>query len=545
MIRSVFILFPVLLLFSCKQEKSSETTASVVDSVIVQDEIILLNNIEVDSITSRTTSSKDILAEVDSFYSRRNYSAAWVNGSGLNVQAFSFLDMLANSISEGVFIDGLSDNAIILLVDTLKSAPKHSFSKEQLKALEIVLTVQYFNYAESKFRGISEEKRRALEWYIPSDRKSINDWLDSLWLQPVSNLLSDEPLHPLYNRLKIVLKKYVKLSQTQSWDSIYLDAIVTDKVWKQQAIVDRLFYLGDLEGRSNIDSLNFANAVMRFQRRHGMKVTAVLDQNTVDNLNIPLRDRIRQLLINMERCRWLPAQPKSDFLVANIPAYTLYAYHADSVSWSSRIIVGKSASTTQVFAGSINEVVLNPYWVVPKSIAHDEIIPAIQQDPLYLTRNHMEVVTKSKKPQQVDPKSINWKTVSPANFKYEIRQLPGSWNALGNVKFMLPNSYSIYLHDTPAKYLFDEQQRTFSHGCIRVEKSMELLDFVVNENTSWAEAGIQRARKSENETHIPLKEKVPVFVVYFTAWVDASGQVSFREDVYGHDQRLSALLFKD
>jgi murein L,D-transpeptidase YcbB/YkuD len=221
----------------------------------------------------------------------------------------------------------------------------------------------------------------------------------------------------------------------------------------------------------------------------------------------------------MERCRWVNDNPTGDYLVVNIPQFKLLVYEHDSLAWDCNVVVGKEMHKTAIFQGTLKTIVFSPYWNVPPGIMNKEILPAIRRNPNYLSRNNME-----------------WNG-------NQVRQKPGPNNALGRVKFLFPNSYHIYLHDSPAKSLFNENKRTFSHGCIRVAEPRRLAQYLLRHEPSWTTERIDAAMNQTKETYVTLKETLPVYIVYFTAWVDRDGRINFRDDVYKRDARLMEALF--
>jgi murein L,D-transpeptidase YcbB/YkuD len=222
----------------------------------------------------------------------------------------------------------------------------------------------------------------------------------------------------------------------------------------------------------------------------------------------------------MERNRWLPTDVRGRYLAVNIPEFVLHAYYDDSLLWNMNVVVGKDVNKTVIFAGTISQVVFSPYWNVPPSILKKEILPGIQKNPNYLEKNHME-----------------WN--GP-----DVRQKPGPWNSLGQVKFLFPNSHSIYLHDTPSKSLFQESKRAFSHGCIRVANPKFLATYMLRDDSTWTTDRIAKAMASGKEQFVSVKNPMPVYITYFTAWVDRQGDLNFREDIYKRDAQLSGLLMK-
>jgi murein L,D-transpeptidase YcbB/YkuD len=286
-------------------------------------------------------------------------------------------------------------------------------------------------------------------------------------------------------------------------------------------IKERLITEGDLApgDTTSIFDTTMANAVKSFQHRHGFKEDGVIGNTVMNEMNRPVEEYIRKILINMERIRWVPDRPTTDFLLVNIPEFRLHAYEKGKYKFSMDVVVGTAVHNTVIFNGSLKYIVFSPYWNVPPSILKNEILPALRRNKNYLASHGME-----------------WHGNA-------VRQRPGPSNALGLVKFLFPNSYNIYMHDTPAKDLFNESKRTFSHGCIRLSQPKKLAEFLLRADPGWNDDKITNAMNGGKELYITLKEPVPVFIGYFTAWVDHNGQLNFRDDVYGHDKKMSEHLF--
>jgi L,D-transpeptidase YcbB len=262
--------------------------------------------------------------------------------------------------------------------------------------------------------------------------------------------------------------------------------------------------------------------------------------------------------MNMERWRWIPKRlvPKNldqKFIWVNIPEYKLYIYEDQDGEpdaersykevMNMRVVVGKTMHSTPIFSDKIEYVVMAPYWNVPNSIVEKEIKPAMLKNPGYLERNNMEIVTKEKNPKPIAISSIDWASVTEKNFPYMVRQKPGPKNSLGSIKFLFPNEYSVYLHDTPADALFSQRERGFSHGCVRLEKPIELGKYILKDMPEWDEAKIRQTINGGEEEWVTLPKEIQVYLVYFTTWVDKDGRVHFREDIYGHDKKLKQQLF--
>jgi murein L,D-transpeptidase YcbB/YkuD len=285
-------------------------------------------------------------------------------------------------------------------------------------------------------------------------------------------------------------------------------------------------------------------AVIRFQDHYGLETDSAIGVATLTAMNVPLDQRIGQIELNMERYRWLPDDLGSRYILVNIPDYHLHAYNDGKEVLTMRVVVGKDyENPTPVFADSMSYVVFRPYWNVPPRIIKEEIIPLTKKDPSYITKHDYEILRGR---ELVDPGSIDWAKVDTAHFRFQVRQKPGPLNSLGLVKFMFPNQFDVYLHDTPARSLFRRAGRAASHGCIRVEKPELLAQYVLALNPEWDakkihEAMVRQDPKDVTPRQVTLRQKVPVYIVYFTAFVQ-DGIPRFRHDLYGTDQRAIARL---
>jgi murein L,D-transpeptidase YcbB/YkuD len=259
----------------------------------------------------------------------------------------------------------------------------------------------------------------------------------------------------------------------------------------------------------------------------GLNQDGVITAALINKLNVPVKERIRQLLINLERMRWAPEQqPQGNLIIVNIPEFRLHLFNNAKKVFNIDIVVGKAAHSTVIFTDVLKYIVFSPYWNVPPGIVKNEILPAMKRNRNYLTKNNME--------------QTGYSDGLPV-----IRQNPGGANALGRVKFIFPNSYNIYFHDTPAKSLFKEETRAFSHGCIRLGEPEKLAAYLLRNQTEWTTQKMDEAMSASKEKWVTLKEPVPVFITYFTAWIDGEGLLNFRDDIYGHDKNLAKHLFEE
>jgi murein L,D-transpeptidase YcbB/YkuD len=294
----------------------------------------------------------------------------------------------------------------------------------------------------------------------------------------------------------------------------------------------------DLAGKGMADSARFdgdlASALAHFQSRHGLVPDSALGPATLEALNTAVSQRVLELKINLDRWRWLPRALGDRFIMVNIAGFEMELVEHDEPSLSMNVVVGKEAWETPVFSDTMKFLIVNPYWNVPQSIQKDEVIPAIMRDPGYLDRNGFEVVDNRSR--VVDASEVDW---SADASRYAIRQKPGRANALGELKFMLPNDLNIYLHDTPADHLFSRSSRAFSHGCIRLEHPRELARYLMKQVTDASPDDLDDFIASGKEKRIDFTEGVPVYIVYFTGWAASDGSVRFSPDISGQDRRLA------
>jgi murein L,D-transpeptidase YcbB/YkuD len=452
------------------------------------------------------------------FYDRRARQFAWFIGDSLTTQADAFRALA-----------GLGDSVL----------PLPDPSCEQCLAdTELRLSAEFLRFATRNYSGHYARDLRELEWFIPRAKKDIGRLLDSL-ASSTADLSAYEPLHPQYVRLRAAVSR-LRALEGEPWPDLALPRgtrrmQVGDSSELTVAVRERLLLLGDVPRSDTASGATppkaavydsaLVQAVQRFQARRGLTVDGVIGPGVLRALNITPAAQLRTLLVNMERLRWLPESLPPNALIANIPEFRLRVFDEGREVMTMPIVVGEEATKTAIFAATLTQVVLSPTWTVPASIVRKEILPAMRRDPRYLRRNHMDI--------------IGGTAALPM-----IRQRPGADNALGRVKFVFPNGFGIYMHDTPAKSLFAQEQRTFSHGCIRLSRPRELAEFLLRSDPAWPPERIEAGMLGERETPIRLQTPRPVWVVYFTAWVDDDGQLHLRDDVYGHDARLAQEVFR-
>jgi len=457
------------------------------------------------------------------FYNRRNYQFAWFLKQGAAPYVSSFMG-LQNEYINYSQDSSLYNPTLQSLYDTLSQENLPFTVDTATLKTELLLTYQFFRYANKAYAGQRNINPQELEWYIP--RKKINDiaLLDSLLKNKGQNLSQYEPVNRQYGLIKKFLLKYYEIEKKGGWSAINVDKKtyqLGDSSVAISQIKRRLFLTEDMEETDTTKKFTPAmtEAVKRYQHRYGFKETGIVTSTLIAEMNRPVQERIRQMLINMERIRWVPAEPATDYLLVNIPEFRLHVYEKGQYKWNMNVVTGSVANNTVVFSGRLKYIVFSPYWNVPASILKKEVLPGIRRNKNYLSNHNME-----------------WNNGI-------VRQKPGPRNSLGLVKFLFPNSYSIYLHDTPSKSLFNESKRAFSHGCIRLSEPKKLAEYLLRNDSSWNSQKIVQAMNAHKERYVTVKEDVPVFIGYFTAWVDRQGRLNFRDDIYGHDKKMAERLF--
>lgn len=529
-IYSLVVVFTVLSSCEQKHDKSSVIPVTVVDTTITEKNAFTL--LTLDSQAVRVYLDSAALSDTGkllfkNFYNSRNYQYAWFDEKGLSEHAgmiWNLYQEYAGYAHNVPYPDTLLEQQIELWLADSATAIQPSTARK----IELQLSRLFFDYAFAKYIGNLDPLN--MQWYIPRRKINVSDILDSL-ISGNRNPLKDwEPLHPQYKLLKIKLLAYSLIDEKGGWPLIADiknnkfkegDKDSTIFIIKRRLMISGNFPTGD---SSLIYTRQLKDSIMVIQEQFGLPADGVIGQATIEELNVPVKKRIQQLLINMERLRWLPRQPTGDWVMVNIPSFRLQAFKDDSLALQMKIVVGKAATKTVIFSDEIKNIVFSPYWNVPNSIVRNEILPSMRRSKNYLRRMNMEQIGTS-------------------NGLPMIRQKPGPTNALGLVKFLFPNNYNIYLHDTPAKSYFNEPSRAFSHGCIRVSQPFELAEYLLRNDSSWNHEAINKAMHAGKEKWVSLKEHVPVFITYFTSWVDKYGRLQFRRDIYGHDQRMAEQLF--
>jgi murein L,D-transpeptidase YcbB/YkuD len=480
------------------------------------------------------------------FYQQRDNAPAWIENRKPSAQMDQLIDALQHADREG--LDPALYNASTLAARRQEAGrgflTMNGFNERDAVDLDVWLTYLYLQYASDLSSGLSNLAHADPEWKIQGQKTDVLALLrQSLDQNRVGQSLAElAPSHDQYTRLRDALQHYRQIAQQGGWPQLP----ATLKLKPGQAnpavpvLARRLSITGDFagtvpDGATAYDAA-LQEAVKRFQRRHGLTDDGVVSGATVAAMNVPVERRIEQIALNLERWRWLPRDLGDRHILVNIPEYRLEVSDHGQVPLSMRVVVGKKGTPTPIFDDDMTYVVFAPYWNVPSDIASKETIPSVLRDPAFLQRTNMEVLDKSG--HVVEPSSIDLEHAG----EYRFRQRPGGSNSLGYVKFMFPNQYNVYLHDTPADSLFARAARSFSHGCVRVEQPEKLAQYVLSDQPEWTPERIEAAMHGGEEKSVKLLKPLPVYLGYFTARISADGLLQFRDDLYGIDGRQSTLL---
>ena len=495
---------------------SNAYSSLFIDSAVV--EKFIADEILADSLANR----------IRSFYNARNFQFAWFSADGLTEQARGFWNLHQYVTS----YDGdttLNHKGLEKTMGRLTAAEELSVSASKTYInTELLLTKHFIQYMLNNYEK-GYVKRKEMERFIPARKQDPVKLADSLINKKHKDDKYFEDVNASYRGLKEHLKTYHDIVKNGGWPVVPFSKAAFKKGAASPAVVTlkkRLAISGDMPGADTSQVFNdtVVNGIKSFQQRHGFTPDGVLTEAVAKEMNVPAITRLKQVLMNMDRMRWLAAEPKGQLIVVNIPEFILHMYEGGNKVFDMVVVVGKEGHNTMMFNGDLNQVVFSPHWNVPESIVQNEILPAMAKNSNYLASQNMEIVNND-------------------GDVPEIRQLPGGDNALGKVKFLFPNSFNIYFHDTPSKSLFEKDKRAFSHGCIRLKEPEKMANYVLRNQPEWTPEKISEAMNAGVEKFVKVKDPIPVIVTYYTAWAGEDGKLNFREDIYEHDNKLARKMF--
>lgn len=475
------------------------------------------------------------------FYKSRAYRPLWENAD---------INSLMKALYE-IDEDGLSkeDYYYSEIIDLIKTDDTESLTQIETKAdLEILLSYSLYKLINHLKNGKLDPKSLSSEWDIDSNKNRATAMLLSQALNSddlYEFIQSQKPQLSYYKSLKRGLAKFEELKVRGGWVNVPAGKTIEPGDYDKRILKlrQRLLATGQLLSSNDLRTVQYdeqlVEAVKKFQTHHTLIADGIVGPNTLRELNVDVDTRIKQIKVNLERARWILNTSEKKFVIVNIAGFKAYYADNGNILWSSRIQVGKPYRETPVFKSEIEHLVFNPTWSVPPGIFKKDMLPIIKRNPSYLTNRGFNVYDYNGR--KISPTAINWSRYS-SHVPYSIRQRPGSRNALGRVKFIFPNDYFVYLHDTPNKSLFNKDIKTFSSGCIRLEKPFELAELLLNDKENWGQEQIENVINRGKTRTVFLDEPVPIMILYWTSSADNDGNVYFMNDIYGRDKAIMKLL---
>ncbi|ACL69400.1 L,D-transpeptidase family protein [Halothermothrix orenii] len=509
-----------------------------------------LQTIQLKSRSIEYESSGKLLSElIKLFYEERNYNPAWCSQTEIYPQAYILLKIIKEADREGLDPSAYYYSLISNYVRELenKIIRNSSITREVALSFELLMTKVYLDYTLDLLTGYT---RNGMFNKMYDKHELIKKLNRAIEQESLGKFFIDlYPGQELYFRMRKALSHLRNIS-SKDWPRVGYGPPLQRGDYSKRIIElrRRLYLSGDLsEEQLNTGTYfdrELEKAVRKFQRRHGLKDSGIVDDKTIEALNIPVKEKINKIIINMERLRWLPRDNPDLCVMVNIPEYKLKVIREDKVILESKVIVGSRENQTPSFNDSIEYIVLNPYWYIPDNITRYELLPQIKKDPDYLDKHNIQILSGFEGEVKIIPEDqINWDEVTPENFSYKLRQKPGPGNSLGSIKFLFPNDFNVYLHDTPSRGLFEYRERALSHGCIRVERPLELAKVLISQS-NWSYNEVISIINSGNREVIELKNPVPIYLIYLTVWVDDDGVIHYREDIYQRDKKLVHEMMK-
>jgi murein L,D-transpeptidase YcbB/YkuD len=471
--------------------------------------------------------------DLSCFYDRHGYAPAWIGDKGVKPDADELIAALADAPADGLDPERYRLADLRQRLAQTRATP----TPGDLAELDLRLTDAFLRLAADLRNGAVNPQLIDPDCEIDIPEVDLSATLEkALAAGRVRPALAElAPVHAGYRALKAALAQMRSLAARGGWPAVPDGPPLRpgDRGERVAALRARLEASGELapsptpaaaEPRDLFDSPLQA-ALIKFQDTHGLDADGRVGKGTVAALDVPVEQRIRQIEINLDRWRWLPHDLGERYIMVNIAGFTFDLVEGGRSALAMRVVAGKPTNRTPMFTGRMTNIVLNPYWNVPPSIAKKEVLPHMERDPGYLEREGLEVTHNGS--------------------GLEVRQKPGPKNALGRVKFLFPNRFDVYLHDTPSRSLFSRTVRSFSHGCIRIEKPIELAEYLLKEDPAWTPKRIAAVIAKGKEAWVNIPHPIPVHLVYWTAWVDDAGTLQLRDDIYGRDKPLMDVLSTD
>ena len=533
--------------------------ARAADSMVDRVQAIIRARLDRDPATLSLSCQGEMICGIQMLplaYRDRKHLPLWIDVSFRLEKAEALADAIDCAGEDGLLpVDYHQDAIHKLLAEICEQSSMTSptsVSPELWADLDLILTDAYLLYGSHLAAGRVNPETLHTDWKINTGTVDLSASLASAASTGDINaaLKRLRPAQIGYTTLRSALAQLRSLAAANGWP--VLDVSNTLRPGDGSSAVGelrrRLVVSGDIgpmgvDEDSHFFDATLASAVRRFQQRNGLQADGIAGPSTIGMLNVPVEQRIRQVVVNLERWRWLPHDLGARYIIVNTADFNLKAVENSRVALQMRVVVGRPARRSPVFSANMTYLVVNPYWNVPTSIAVEDILPEVQKDVAYLAHRGIRVFQNWElDAPEVDPATVDWHAYHADRFPFRLRQDPGPNNALGRIKFMFPNPFAVYLHDTPNRSLFKRVQRDFSSGCIRVEAPFVLADFVLAGDQRWTPNALTQAIKEGETRTIRLNHPVPVHLLYMTAWADETDVVQFRRDIYDRDRELDRAL---
>jgi murein L,D-transpeptidase YcbB/YkuD len=488
------------------------------------------------------------------FYRARGFRPAWIDDGLVLADATSFLDALRLVSGDGLDPENYHLATLEFLLAEVKAAKGKKLQKvrsEVLTDLEMLLTDSFLLCGSHLVHGQVNPETIQSEWFIKSRIEDLAAVLaKGLADKDIPGALDSlRPKHAVYQGLRKAFQEYGAATAVGGWPGFTPGPklVKGDQDARVEALRKTLAATGDLDPLENGGGALFDEgleaAVKAFQRRHGLEPDGAVGAETATALNVPAAERLTQIRANLERWRWITPDLGERYILVNIADFRVGVVEGGREVLSMPAIVGRAYRQTPEFSGRMSYLEINPTWTVPPKLAREDILPKLQKDWRYLQEKGIRVFRDwAEGAPEIDPAAVDWSRVKADTLSYKFRQDPGPHNSLGRIKFMFPNKFDVYLHDTPERGLFSRAVRDFSSGCIRVERPIDLAEYVLRGDAAWTREKILAAIDSRETQVVNLRNPLSVHLLYWTAWLADDGRVQFREDIYLRDAALYRAL---
>lgn len=489
------------------------------------------------------------------FYRARDVRPAWIDESLSLADAAAFLDALHLVAEDGLDPENYHLATLTALLGEARAAKRRGLRKvrpEALADLEMLLTDAFLLCGSHLVHGQVNPETIQSEWFIRGRIEDLSAALEKgLLAGDVPGALDSlRPKHPVYEGLRTAFREMLDLVASGGWPGFPAGPklVPGDRDPRLEALRSILAATGDLPaGLDTLDPARYdrmvEGAVKAFQVRHGLHPDGVIGTATASALDVSASGRLKQLRANLERWRWITQDLGERYIIVNVAAFRLGVIEADREVLSMPVVVGSAYRRTPDFSGKMSYLEINPTWTVPPKLVREDILPKVRKDPAYLKKRGFRVFENwSEGAREIDTDAVDWPAVDGETLSYKFRQDPGPQNSLGQIKFMFPNKFDVYLHDTPERWLFAQAARDHSSGCIRIERPLDLAAYVLSGDPAWEKDKILEAIESGETRTVVLRDRLNVHLLYWTAWLGRDGKIQFRNDIYLRDAALDRAL---